>query len=122
MIHSKCLGSVHGIGMLLAKGQMCSKVSYFIECWREENGVVRKDGMIDARNEIIEQVYRVEDLVLMLATGEAVPIIITNIELGHAEIRIFGPVPGLVHYHDVSDTNSLSRSEFAAYSNSPRSR
>jgi ribosomal protein L14 len=86
------LGSIHGIGTILVGSCTYGDVSYFIEVWHEQNGLIRTDGIIDARIEVFERIRRTEDLVLMLMTGEKVPIIITDIDTGHAEIRIFGPV------------------------------
>lgn len=102
MTLSKCLSNIHGVGALLAEGCVYTGISYFIEFWREQNGMIRTVGIIDARSEIIRQLGQTENLVLTLETGERTPIIITDTCTGHAEIRIFGPVAGLAHHRHVS--------------------
>ncbi|MDH3742691.1 MAG: hypothetical protein OER56_13950 [Hyphomicrobiales bacterium] len=106
------LGTIHGVGTLLAEGRMYGGISYLIEIWREQNGLTRTDGLIDAKNEIIERVRRMKELILTLETGEVVPIIITGTISGHAEIRIIGPVPGyrLAHDCNVPDVKLSGRS------------
>ena len=88
------LGTIHGVGTLFAQGCVYGEICYLIEIWHEQSGMIRTDGIIDARSEVMETVCKTEGLVLILETGEIVPIIIMGTISGHAEIRIIGPVPG----------------------------
>ena len=82
--------------MVSTGGNTLVEVTYFIEVLHLEDGMTRTDGMIDARLADLDRISRSEEPVLTLETGESIPIIVTQIVLGHADIRVLGPMPRTV--------------------------
>ena len=104
------LKTIHGIGTISADGVVFAEASYFIEVSRDSTGLMRSDGMVDARLSALERMCQSEEPVLTLETGEQVRIIVTRIETGHALIRILGPVPGLTQYDGANSRDHFGHS------------
>ncbi len=110
MTVSKWLGSTHGVGSIIDINRKYNDISYLIEIWRMHDGIIRVDGIIDAKLEIIGKIQKIEQPILSLDTGDKIQIIISNVHSGHAEFYVLGPVSKLLNYCGVKNVEQFDNS------------
>ena len=91
---SQLLCSKCGVGFLYAGNCLHTDVSYLIECWRESDGAIRTDGIIDAEPTSIERTCPSEDVILLIDTGEKVRVKIACRDSAHVGIEVHGSIIG----------------------------
>lgn len=89
LLCSKC-----GVGFLYADNRLHTDVSYLIECWRESNGAIRMDGIIDVEPTSMEQTCSSEDVILLIDTGEKVRVKNACRDSAHVGIEVHGYIAG----------------------------